>query len=705
MSDQVKFEIVVSANNAVKALNKFDTAVKRAVKNSTAALSKLDKSMDKITSNMRTMNSMKMTGFATGLKNANKQADLLEKKMRKINSQSQGGGGGRRGGGGMGGRMMNGAMGMLGGLGAYSLLGAVGSSVTSAIDFEYAMKQVKQLTKGGDGNYDDLENKVRDTAKGSIFSMTEVAGATKYLAMAGMEMKNIEGSIGTVTSLATATGEDIELTADKITNLSTAFGITDFEGLGDAIAGTLNNANIKMQGFSTAMEYSGAIAAQSGIGFVDLSTAIGVLADSGYQASKIGTSLRTIITNLKAPTTAGLKVIDKFKLSIYETVDGVKKMKSVDKIMSQLTGASDSDMKSLFGKTAIAQATSLVASQRDGSYKKKYKTINESRGSVNDMEAGMMDTTQGRIALLKSSWSSFTEKAFSAAAPAVSAGLVSLTSFIDKISDSSSGLGTFFSDVGGKIEGVVGLFTKLGTGITDLFSSESGKGFISNLSKGFDNIVSGIAVVMSKFGELNQYLKSSTGKGVGEWLLSASNAVLDPIVNDESIREKTLRREKEAREDKAKYRYERDADGEGWHKVEKDASPISRLLVRGALDVAKWAKGVDGKSVVGKIEKMFPNMDKGLLDTIKQLKPVINSGTKITESGDAVGTLASSSPLSSVANEFSRSIVVNMDNLVGEIIFNGDGNDMLNENGDKLSDRVSELLLHIVQDYELGMSN
>ena len=57
------------------------------------------------------------------------------------------------------------------------------------------------------------------------FSATESAAAFKYMAQAGWNTEDMLNGISGVMSLAAASGEDLALTADIVTDSLTAFGL------------------------------------------------------------------------------------------------------------------------------------------------------------------------------------------------------------------------------------------------------------------------------------------------------------------------------------------------------------------------------------------------------------------------------------------------------------------------------------------------
>ena len=70
--------------------------------------------------------------------------------------------------------------------------------------------------------------------------------------------------------------------------------------------------------------------------------------------------------------------------------------------------------------------------------------------------------------------------------------------------------------------------------------------------------------------------------------------------------------------------------------------------------------------------------------------------------GDAVGTLATVSPLTSGKNEMNRSVIVNMNSLVENVNINGGLSS--SETTSQIETQVAEVFTKVVADWEIGMS-
>ena len=80
--------------------------------------------------------------------------------------------------------------------------------------------------------------------------------------------------------------------------------------------------------FGTAIQYVGPIAKNLGLTFEQTAGAMAVLADNGFTASRVGTGLRGIFTELgktSADVEASLKSLSEQNISLSEAVDLVGK--------------------------------------------------------------------------------------------------------------------------------------------------------------------------------------------------------------------------------------------------------------------------------------------------------------------------------------------------------------------------------------------
>ena len=109
-------------------------------------------------------------------------------------------------------------------------------------------------------------------------------------------LSGIEG----VMNLAASSGEDLATTSDIVTDALTAFGLSaqDSGHFADVLAAASSNANTNVFMMGETFKYCAPIAGALGFSVEDTTEAIGLMANAGIKSTQVGTSLRTIMTNL-----------------------------------------------------------------------------------------------------------------------------------------------------------------------------------------------------------------------------------------------------------------------------------------------------------------------------------------------------------------------------------------------------------------------
>lgn len=186
-----------------------------------------------------------------------------------------------------------------------------GALTRSLVSFSDEMLVVKAVTGATTAEF----VRMRDVAKGlgatTRFTAAEAAEGMAFLARAGFEVNEVMTAIPATLDLAAAAQLDLGNAADIASNLMTSFGLSveDLPDVIDTLVFTANNANTTVQQLADGLKLFAPLASQFGISIEQAASAMGVLGDSGIQASLAGTGLRRIITDLETPTGALKKIL------------------------------------------------------------------------------------------------------------------------------------------------------------------------------------------------------------------------------------------------------------------------------------------------------------------------------------------------------------------------------------------------------------
>lgn len=279
--------------------------------------------------------------------------------------------------------------------------GFISSSVKTYAEFSSKMSEVKAISGATGKEFDVLSNKAKKLGTTTKFTATEAAEGMKYMGMAGWSAKDIKKGIGGVLNLAAASGEDLGSVSDIVTDAMTAFGMgaSQSNKFADILAqaSAKSNTNVGLMGES--FKYVAATAGALKYSAEDTSIALGLMANAGIKGSMAGTSLKTSLANLAAPTDKMQGVMNKYGISLTDSNGKVKNLKQVmDNLRSSLGDLSETEKtaaaSTLFGKDALSGMLSIVnASEKD--YKSLTKSIYNSDGASKKMADTMMDNLTG----------------------------------------------------------------------------------------------------------------------------------------------------------------------------------------------------------------------------------------------------------------------------------------------------------------------
>ncbi|WP_455625916.1 phage tail tape measure protein [Parabacteroides sp.] len=264
-----------------------------------------------------------------------------------------------------------------GGMGTIGTLAAgygIGSIVKDFSQYENIMVTVRSILKATDNDmatfndrFSQMQQNVRNVGVETKFTTTEVAGAAKYLAMAGLGIEDINNSILPIANLATISDTPLDRIADIVTNIQTAYGIDSKKmgALSDILAMVQASSNTTIPEMGEAMKFAAPTMSLAGISFNEASAAIGVLANAGIKGTLAGTNLRRMMVRLLNPTQKALKVLDKYKISLYELdkFSGKTKLRSLTDIFSQFQGKdlSVQDIQAVFDVIGGNAANNILA--------------------------------------------------------------------------------------------------------------------------------------------------------------------------------------------------------------------------------------------------------------------------------------------------------------------------------------------------------
>lgn len=289
-----------------------------------------------------------------------------------------------------------------------AIVGMGVGAATTSIEFEHAMRTVQATADATSEDLVKLTEKALEMGAKTVFSASESAEALNYMAQAGWSTQQMIDGLEGVMNLAAASGEELGLVSDIVTDSLTSFGMTAQQSgeFADILAkaAAASNTNVAMMGET--FKYVAPVAGALGFNAYDTSVAIGLMANAGIKASMAGTSLRQIMTNLGEEVIISGRNIGEVSIA---TVDAEGNMRSFHDILVDLRAAfanlteaeKAANAEGLAGKTGMSGLLAIVnATEQD--FNNLTVAINNSNGAAQKMADIMNSSTQGQIDLVLS---------------------------------------------------------------------------------------------------------------------------------------------------------------------------------------------------------------------------------------------------------------------------------------------------------------
>lgn len=252
------------------------------------------------------------------------------------------------------------------------------------IEYEAELAKLEAVTSASSEEMEMLSKNILQVAGNTKFTSSEIVKLQTSLGKLGFSTQEIVDSTQAIANVAQALGEDAAPVAEKVGQILNQFNLTASESVmvGDVLVSTINNSALSFESFGTAIQYVGPLAAELGTSFVELSGAMAILADNGFTASRIGTGLRGVLTELGTSGRDLESIIRKLadeEISFAEAVE-------------------------LVGKRSAAQLITLVDNI---DLLEEAETKYEQTGAAIIASAKQIDTFKGNTELLNSAWNAF----------------------------------------------------------------------------------------------------------------------------------------------------------------------------------------------------------------------------------------------------------------------------------------------------------
>lgn len=456
-------------------------------------------------------------------------------------------------------------------------LGAAGAAAfTVASNFETSMSRVAGALNDPSANMQQLRDLALQMGQDTIFSASEAGAAMEELAKGGLTAADIQGgALATTMNLAAAGNLELADAANVVVQAMGAFnlGAADTEQAANALAGAAAASSADVSDLTQGLSQCSAQANSAGWTIQDTTAVLGAFADAGIRGSDAGTSLKTMLQRLSAPTGTAAKQMESLGINVRDSQGNMRDAASIAGELQEKLGGLDSAtrdaaIQTIFGSDASRAALVLMnqgtegiqrytaatndqtAAQRlaDSQMGESARKIEEMKGAIEtaaiqigDALAPMVTDVASAIGSVAESFSSLDEgqQKLIVGALAVAAAAGPVTSGLGHMASAGSTLLSFYADITASMAknsaaaaANASATTKAGTALSNAGSKASG--FVTATNAARAGLIGlGVALAALVAVQIADYIKSQ--EEMEEATDGLRSAQLDAISSSQAV--------------------------------------------------------------------------------------------------------------------------------------------------------------------------
>lgn len=280
--------------------------------------------------------------------------------------------------------------------------------VELSMEFESTMSTVEALSGANAQEMRLLSQQAKQLGATTAFTANQSAEAMTYMGMAGWNAQQMMSGMDGVIALAAASGEDLAIVSDIVTDNLTAFGLTaaDTAHFADVLAAAATNSNTSVSIMGETFKGSASVAGALGYSIEDVAVMTGLMANAGVKGSIANTALKNTFNGLLKGVTLTGAALGEVEFTAVNA-DGT--MKGLSGTVDELRGYFDQMTESEKVNNAITLAGQrgyngllAILNATDEDYTSLTDSINNCSGAAQRMADIKLDNLQGDVTLLNS---------------------------------------------------------------------------------------------------------------------------------------------------------------------------------------------------------------------------------------------------------------------------------------------------------------
>jgi len=279
-------------------------------------------------------------------------------------------------------------------------LAFTGTGIKAASDFDASLTEIAARTGLTGDSLETVRQQALQLGADTVFSSQQAADAYLQLLTAGLDVEQAMSTLPNVLTAAAASGEDLGLTADLVTNIMSSFKLEADETatIVEALSRAAASSPATMSDLGFALQDAGGIASSFGLSVEDTAGLFAIFAQQGIRGSEAATQLRSMLAAMTSQTGKTQDVWAELGTSMFDAEGNMRNMDAIlNDIRIGLDGMADEDrnriVKQLAGSYGLVGFEALLAS--DGI--DAMKATMDSQSSASEVAEARMGTFQGSL--------------------------------------------------------------------------------------------------------------------------------------------------------------------------------------------------------------------------------------------------------------------------------------------------------------------
>lgn len=211
-------------------------------------------------------------------------------------------------------------------------------AINATADFSRSMNTIQAVTGATEGQMQSLQESALHLGAVTTYSAGEAAAAMLALSKAGFDADQTLAAIPGVLDMAAASGMGLDEAATLTTKAIKAFGLeaSDSASVANVLAAAAVSSAADIRDLSLGLQMSSAVANTFGQDLDTTTAALALLNDNALRGSDAGTSLKTAMQRIYAPTDEAARVLNQLGVSAY---DAEGKARPLFEVLLDMQGA------------------------------------------------------------------------------------------------------------------------------------------------------------------------------------------------------------------------------------------------------------------------------------------------------------------------------------------------------------------------------